>query len=801
MTRSRPLPRAFVTHFSRRLLAAVLAFVVGTQPVLADLVQGSLWSERRASHTAPAALATPPLTRVDLLAASRGSDLPAFAAALPAAAGRVRRVLRPLVETGRPVLFIEDVHGSLEAQKNIAAAVSAAAAPGVTVALEGASGPVDLSRCGRFEPHAALQAAADYLFSQLDFSGPAYALLSGRATSCVAGVDDDALYRRNADAYRRAAPLVPAARASLEKRILDLNRRKAESFSADLAALDRAVEDFRAGRSSLGAYAAALAARVCPTETVARFLEAAGLESSLDFKKAEAERAAIVDRLVARASDDELRALSAAAVELRTGRRTPSAFYELLTSLCRRRGVSTASSTAFAAYVRYAALAESIDGDALWDDFRRMESAAFAAVASTNEQRRLVAESRRAYLDGRLIDFALTPPEWAEYNTSAARSDAALSAFEDFYRFADQRNDAMSANLEKLSGDLVLIAGGFHSAGLAERLRRSGRKVIVWSPALHAVDAAAGSKSLAYFSREATPLEVLFRGQKLFLAPPPFRGAPRLPPLVSAMVEPGAEQRAVDELWPEAHMRVDARRRGGRTHVEIAEAGTRVESEVESAGGRVTRFVEGAPAMAMSPIWGRWYGDAVRAARASRRAFWKPYAVVAAAGFIEDAIDYALLTAAAGVITWMLPAATASLGPFVLPILLGLYSVGFASKFYHPSGFFGGRPNPAPLSFWHRLGLFTVSASLAGLFLAFAPALVTAASAPSLVLAILMVGGVHALYNLVAYRIGLLLAISGQRLDPARLEAIVTARDERMAALRELSDEDVIKAATAFRRT
>src|SRR5581483_2491807 len=99
-----------------------------------------------------------------------------------------------------------------------------------------------------------------------------------------------------------------------------------------------------------------------------------------------------------------------------------------------------------------------------------------------------------------------------------------LAAFEDFYRQADIRSGKMVANLslENSSPEFrarALVCGGFHAPQIAQLFRQQKIPYAIVSPKLTKIDDNSGSAYLSVFAREHTPLEQLFQGEKLFLAP------------------------------------------------------------------------------------------------------------------------------------------------------------------------------------------------------------------------------------------------------------------------------------------
>ncbi|MBL0058399.1 MAG: glycosyltransferase [Elusimicrobia bacterium] len=150
----------------------------------------------------------------------------------------------------------------------------------------------------------------------------------------------------------------------------------------------------------------------------------------------------------------------------------------------------------------------------------------------------LVLADRHLFLTAKLVDFSLTPGEWADYRLSTLKGSTAnpalrdLASFEDFYRQADARDAAMADKFLSLYRSPhttrglrfpVLITGGYHAGGITGRLTKAGLAVASFVPRIEKLEGPQGAAALTIFSQEKTPLEKLFEGEKLFLAPEPIK--------------------------------------------------------------------------------------------------------------------------------------------------------------------------------------------------------------------------------------------------------------------------------------
>lgn len=450
--------------------------------------------------------------------------------ALPFAEGSVRGIsLPPRAPLGGPVVIhIQDVHQNQEAQRHIAAAVAALSARVDVIGLEGSTRVLDLARFRTFPDRNAVAIAAEESLAQNEITGPIHAALTAKEPfPSLVGVDDPLHYAANIEAYRQSAPRVAAEEEKLATLKASLETEKQRVFNSRLLKFDRSVRDYREGRTTLSAYVKSLTAAGPPlSPEVGRFSEALTLEERLDFKAVESDRVRVVGILAARLDENALAQLTFQGTAYRAGTISYGDFYRFLMDLCARHGVMFGKD--LDAYVRYVLLADRVDAGSLFDELQAMEADIYKRLTSGPKEADLLARSRQAYLTGKLVDFSLTPMEWADYQ---AASTPGLESFESFYREAHRRDAAMAGNLlaalseikdKKSSPVALLVTGGYHAPGLTRELIRAGVAVISFVPRIDAVDSSLGPIALGVFTQEKTPLQKLFEGEKLFLGQNPL---------------------------------------------------------------------------------------------------------------------------------------------------------------------------------------------------------------------------------------------------------------------------------------
>jgi hypothetical protein len=519
----------------KRALAGGLALMLAADPVLAARRDADFWTQRarRASFPSPIAPVLPGEGAVPTISPghprfaspSLPPSLRALLNRLPAHLAVVRGARPAASPDGKTVVLVQDIHAHAEAQRNIGALIAALAAPRAIemVGLEGAFGFLDYGPCRRFPARPAVELAADDMLARGDIAGPVHrALLAGPGAPPYWGVDDAALHARNAAAYRRAKQGDAAARAAWTRERAAW-RAGEERVNPALSSFEKTLTAWDEGRRSLGEHAADLASRADPAANTRLYLDALDRERRLDFALAESERRRWMEDALARASGPQRRALADAAVAFRAGGSAID-FHAFLEAWGRRVGAPVAGRSAFRDYLAYVRAAGRVDPDALHADLVRMEQAIQTRLCRTAEENAWAARGRRLRLGRKLLDFALTPAEW-----ETLRADRTPlwpgedPGYRDFYAAAEARDRALADNLlaRMAAGRFstaLLVAGGFHTAGIERALNARGLAVVTVSPRVTRVDPSAGSDYLTAFAREKTPLDRLFEGQRLFLA-------------------------------------------------------------------------------------------------------------------------------------------------------------------------------------------------------------------------------------------------------------------------------------------
>lgn len=499
-------------------------------------------------QSAPPVELNGPATAADL----RSTNLPAWLRGLPVSAGEIRGVSLAKNAARAPLaVLIQDVHGVVSAQKNIAqilAHVESGAHKGkqgpLLIGLEGAVGPLDLARYRTYRLKPGYALVSDLLLKSTLLSGPERYGLTAERDPILWGVESAADYVENVSAFvegHGSEQKVLGAIASAQSALAALGERV---LSPDALALDRTLAAYARGEAVLADLARGLRARVpdVPAPEVDRLIQTLAMESALDFARVEKERAALIAALVDRLDVRTLDALMTASLNHRAGRMGFGAYHERLKALVKGRGIRWADYPAFDRYAAYVLSAERIDKFRLFDELDDLKTRAVAALGSGEDEKTLLLLAEDLRLIGRLVRHEFGPADWAIYRERSVDFDrlaervaervgpqaaeglsrSTLDPFERFYRAADRRNDSLTANLlakarETKAKTVVLVAGGFHSSEIERRLAASGYSIVTVTPALDEVPA--GASYLDGFLAKHVPIEEILRGEKLYLSP------------------------------------------------------------------------------------------------------------------------------------------------------------------------------------------------------------------------------------------------------------------------------------------
>ncbi|MFN0117736.1 MAG: hypothetical protein ACKVQC_05505, partial [Elusimicrobiota bacterium] len=520
-----------VSYFLRGFLALVFLF---TQVLFSHAIETSIWKERR-KNVVSANLQPSFLSKKEILL-PRFSLVPAASKAphlsLPIEYqdliadleknGLVRDV--KLGEGSPLVICIQDVHGHSEAQKNIAQMVLSVLArhPKAVIGLEGASGRIPIESFRKSTQEINQEIGSFFLNTGL-ITGAEYAGFSASIVPHLVGIENEALYLKNVEAIRSALAYQKDAHTIFIEQTKKQEEQKLFIYSPRLLKLDEHRTRYLRGEESLGNYLSSLAAENSSSlnkfPTVNLFLKTLALEKKLHFDRAEEERNLFLSRLMRVLTKEQQGDLSAHSLALRAGKIHYPDFYAFLKTLSSQTGTSLLKMPEFNRYITYTLQANTIRPETLFSEIPKFEDHVWLKLCRNNRERQVYQESVATALNEKLLKLTLTSEEWDRLKKQVIGRPSVLVPFAEFYDAAEARNAALASYFETARTNssekvAVLVAGGFHTAGLRPLINKEAT-IITVSPKLKATNVSPDHAYLNIFTREKTPLEKMFEAPKI----------------------------------------------------------------------------------------------------------------------------------------------------------------------------------------------------------------------------------------------------------------------------------------------
>lgn len=508
-------------------IVAIVYFLSNT--VFAYAFEANFWKERKRNlllHSGAAVTRVPtPIAALPIL-----PNIPSFSHA------RVRDVFYAPQPKPPFVFILQDVHFNTEAQINIAGTLESLSHHSnvpLCVGVEGVAGRFNFSRFRSFSDKKLRHALARFFLEENKIAAPSFlGLTASTPEPVLIGVDDDQLTHANAQAYKRAHKNQAKA-----ERVLNRKRKEHEAWARKeippaLLELNSILSAHRAGTLGLGDVLKRLDGLVEPSSKkdliLEQFMAAADLEKRLDYSQVDQQRAHVLYELSRKLSHEDIRALVADSHAYQAGRIRYADYYTSIKNLMDRCSLPLSRTPDFSRYIQYVLLADGIDADRLLLAAQRYEREITAALVHSPNEKRWIETAEMISLGEKLLAFSLTPLEWERYNSVRGsfweQDHHLVQDFEQFYSLADARSEKLTENALAVSRKskgwwTALVVGGFHTPRITNLLREKGVSFAVLQPKMTKVDTTSGSAYLSVFDREKTPIEILFEGPTLFLAP------------------------------------------------------------------------------------------------------------------------------------------------------------------------------------------------------------------------------------------------------------------------------------------
>ncbi|MFH1878733.1 MAG: hypothetical protein ABH883_08005 [Candidatus Omnitrophota bacterium] len=390
--------------------------------------------------------------------------------------------------------------------------------------LEGGKGKYGLAQFTDIRDRQVRRDVSGYFAGRGIVSGAEYFAVNNTGRVTLWGVEDEDLYVKNLTSYTGLLPVKDRVDASLKVLEKYINKLKENIFSKDLLEIDIKRRNFESGKTGVKSYLRCLARKAARKKVDLRaYVNIHALyrcmenEKKIDFKKAEEERSAVMDKIFRILSKKEIRELTARISAFRNGELSDREFYSYFKKKIKETAVRRREYAELARFIKYTEAYEAVDNAALTDELGRLENEIKKTLFTDNAGRELDALARKRDILEGMFDLRLREKEYeyyveneaefkipefisfiekqaSRYNIETVFSpdiyalDTLRTRAARFYGYSRERDRAFIENM-RFDGagtegrPVILIAGGFHSGNLADLFRKNNISYVSIAPA------------------------------------------------------------------------------------------------------------------------------------------------------------------------------------------------------------------------------------------------------------------------------------------------------------------------------
>ncbi|MFA6383870.1 MAG: hypothetical protein WCY10_00705 [Candidatus Omnitrophota bacterium] len=447
---------------------------------------------------------------------------------IPSQFGTIKEVFEPqnAVQRSPAIIQIQDAHCNYEAQKNLAQILDFLVKEKKLrlVMVEGGTGDVSLSFLRSFADKKTREEIADKYLREGKIAGEEYLDIVSDHNLELYGIEDPDLYDNNLDSFLNIEGYKEQGRKDTDNLKAVVDALKPLVYNRDLLRLEEKKKALDQKTMSLAEYCAYLSqvasGKGIPVDAYPQlraFQESLAFEKTIDFKQADAQRAAVIKDLAKKLEGAAVKQLIAKTQDLKDKKMSPADYYDFLQSQVKDKIDLKKEYPQFEAYMRYVSSGRLIKAEELIQEISLLESAARESLFVNNDERRLSAIARSLDIIIRFLQLDLTPAEYAalqadrsdylpsswvnflsdscrRYNIAVRPSitgviDDNFDKLDSFYKVGIDREAAFLKNIKQKIGAgrdnvVVVITGGFHTAGLSKLFQKEGYAYAVVTPAI-----------------------------------------------------------------------------------------------------------------------------------------------------------------------------------------------------------------------------------------------------------------------------------------------------------------------------
>lgn len=406
--------------------------------------------------------------------------LPVEKLSIPESLGKIED--RFLGNSSYWVIQVQDVHAHLTAQENIAAILDHLnGAYGINhIAVEGGWGSTRFNSSWGLPSSREKQMLARALLEEEYLTGAGYAALFSKSPLELTGIEDRALYEENRQAYLNHLPAHAQTLKALKENEDRLLKQKEERFNASLLALHKELYAFENSHQvdKLLPYLLAETKRLNMSlnayQSIRLFQEIMAKEKALDKEKLEAEAARLKKEFVShRLSFEE----------------------QLKNEIIPADRLEHYPATR--AYLEILKLQDQLSYKSFFTELRQVIASTKELLFESDAERAFDREWNAFIVLKDMLNYKATPEVFRQFRqeqtflselAGTMNLAEALSYSVKFYELAVKRDEVFFSKVKATppgTGNIALVAGGFHTEGISELLKEAGISYIVISPQLN----------------------------------------------------------------------------------------------------------------------------------------------------------------------------------------------------------------------------------------------------------------------------------------------------------------------------
>ncbi len=393
--------------------------------------------------------------------------------------------------SGQTVVLIQDAHSVPEAQKNIQNLISHFEENyGISiVALEGASSELDARIFKNFPEKRQLEKVLSAFMEKGELPGGAAAALLGNTPAVYHGAEDWNLYEDGLNLYSQTMAEEPVLSKENHARAEVLEKKKKEIYSQPLFDLDQSLRKFSENAENFSQILEQLALILPPEKgsDLEALIKEIQMPADASFETKVLKISDSFTSFLNKFSEEDLRKFNESLQAFKTSTLSARSFLMYLKETASKYSIPFSLSPELQRQARHEARLREMEGTRVFREFEKYAGDAKEKLFRNNEERKLDRESELLDLQEKAVRLELSREGWEKI-----KKEGRFETSSAFYQNAEQRDRAFFKNLQRLMREngrnqAVMVAGGFHTAGLKEQLRENGISYITVIPAINAM--------------------------------------------------------------------------------------------------------------------------------------------------------------------------------------------------------------------------------------------------------------------------------------------------------------------------